>query len=116
MSDPLPKGLSIRNGVVRSQNVGYILACDPKMEQEEVLHTKVFKWDSGRLKGGALNFSAHTCCLISEPEFGLVMVASQGEYGVSTDSSPYAGNIFKTSGPQPKEPRCGAFWSVSKIE
>jgi hypothetical protein len=108
-------GLSIRTGVVRDPTVGYLLACDPKMEEEEVPHTKVFKWSGGTFRSGDLNFNAHSCCVASTPEFALVMLAAEGEYGISTERLPLAGNIFKNSGPKPKIERYGVIRSVTEI-
>ena len=75
MSEQALEGLTIRTGVVRDVATGYILACDPQLEEDEVPHTRVFKWSGGTLRGGNLNFNAHTCCIVSEPQFAVVMLA-----------------------------------------
>jgi hypothetical protein len=90
---PLAK-LSIRDGVVRQPDTGYLLACDPKLEEEGESHTNFFKWHAGTFTPGSLNFNTHTCCIISIPSFALVMVAGFGEYGVTTPNARLAGNIF----------------------
>jgi hypothetical protein len=108
-------GLSIRTGVVRSATVGYLLAGDPHKERQDVLHTRVFKWDSGAFRDGNLNFTASSCCLVANPQFALVMLASEGEYGISPETAPLAGNVFVNSEPRPKKPRYGSLRSVSDI-
>ena len=109
------ENLNIRTAVVRKADLGFILACDPKKEEAEVLHTISFKWKNGVFTRGEANFSAHTCCIIDVPEYGIVKVAAHGEYSVETARGVTAGNIFKRSQPKSKEPRYGTFWSVSEI-
>src|SRR5438552_451154 len=112
MKQKLLSGLSIRSGVVRQPDVGYLLACDPKMEEEEILHTKTYTWKAGRMNEGSLNFSAHSCCIISHPEPAWVMVAGHGEYAVTSKNSKCAGNIFDCDSNRKKY---GAFRSVTDI-
>lgn len=86
--------LTIRDGVVRLPGVGYILACDPKLEEREVPHAFQFKWDAGSFSQGSFNFDAHTICAISDPEPGFVLLAGFGEYAVSTKREKIVGKIF----------------------
>ena len=39
--------LTIRSAVVRGLDIGNILACDLKKEEEDVPHVYIFKWQSG---------------------------------------------------------------------
>lgn len=105
--------LIIRDGVARGSDVGYILACDPKLEENNIPHTIFFKWCDGDLKSGSLNFDAHSICITSEPEFSLVMLASSGDYAVTTPQKKFAGNIFKGL---PKRQKYGSFRLVTGIE
>jgi hypothetical protein len=104
--------LSIRGGTVRQPSVGYILACDPGLEERGIPHAKQFKWNAGTLTEGALNFNAYSCCLVSVPETALVMLAGFGEYGITTHHAKLAGNIF---GDQARRERYGAFRVVTAI-
>lgn len=104
--------LSIRDGVVRTPDTGYILACDPELEEREVAHANQFRWKAGSFSEGSLNFNAHTCCVISVPDVALVMLAGFGEYGITTSKSKEAGNIFDG---QAKRKEYGAFRVVTNI-
>jgi hypothetical protein len=100
-------GFILRTGVVRSRDLGYILAADPQLQEDDQPHTVFFKWSSGQFTRGALNFDAHTCCLATAPELALVMLSGSGEYGVTTASARLAGNVFNDSFPKPTQPRYG---------
>lgn len=105
--------LSVRTGAVQNKNLGYILAADPDKDEEEVLHTHLFECQSGNFKPIEFDFSAHTCCVISSPGAGLVIVAGFGEYGVLIDDDIFEGSIFYE---QPSEFIRGAFREVTTIE
>jgi len=51
--------LLIRSGIVRAPDLGFILACDPKLEDSEIEHTMVFRWKAGAFNQGKAKFSAH---------------------------------------------------------
>ena len=104
--------LNIRTGAVRNSDIGYILACDPEMDENEVLHTNVFRWESGNFEEGFSNFSAHTCCVISVPNPAFIQLAGFGEYGISTAKGNFAGNIFDG---QPEQAKQGVFQIVTEI-
>lgn len=105
-------GLSIRTGVVRNPDTGYILACDPEMEENEIMHTKTFTWKAGHFEEGSLNFNAHTCCLVSVPEPAWVMIAGFGEYAITSKNKSLVGKIFDG---QPKRSEYGMFRVVTEI-
>jgi len=107
--------LTIRSAVVRGLDIGNILACDLKKEEEDVPHVYIFKWQSGSFFESSANFDAHSLCSITVPEPALVFLAPQGEYGVHYKGGSLAGDILDDSQPQPKEPRYGGFRSVSEI-
>ena len=111
-NDPL-KQLSIRAGVVRQEDIGYILACDPKKE-ENVPHVKIFKWHGGKFSESWANFNAHTVCLITDPDLALIFMSLNGNYAIHSEKS-VAGNIFNNSYPPPKQPRYGDIRSISEI-
>lgn len=113
-NNPL-SGLVIRSAVVRQPDLGFILAGDPKKEAQEIPHTIAFRWNSGTFNRGEAKFSAHSCCIIENPEYGVVKIAGPGFYSVETRSGVTAGNIFDDSQPDPKEPRYGDIRSVSEI-
>src|SRR5438477_756257 len=112
--DPL-SGVIIRSGAVRLPTVGYILACDPKREENDVQHTISFTWKAGKFNRGEANFSAHSCCIVQEPEPGLVKVGGSGSYSIETQRGVTPGNIFGDSKPPATEPRFGAIRSSAEI-
>lgn len=112
--DPL-KGLVIRTGVVRLPDFGFILACDPKKEEDEIEHTVIYTWDAGEFFKGETNFDANSGCIIQDPELGFVVTAGTGGYSIRTRDEGASGNIFSNSSPEPEEPRYGQFRSVSEI-
>ena len=105
--------LSIRTGLAWSNNAGYILACNPDIE-EKIPHVKIFQWRSGKLLETWAQFNAHSVCRISLPETGIVFLSSEGFYGIHSSTS-HTGNIFDKSHPDPEEDRYGSFRSVSAI-
>lgn len=109
------KGLLIRTGAVRSPDVGYLLAGDPKREEAEEAHAVFFKWSAGKFTPGAMNFSAHSCCIVTEPALALVCVGPNGHYSITAASGKPVGNIFDNSQPQPQGPRYGSISSVSAV-
>ena len=108
-------GLVIRTAVVRGANIGYILAGNPKLEEEEIDHTVFFKWDSGKFIEGELGFTAHTCCLITKPRFAIVMLSGEGLYGVATAAEQIAENLYEVSDPPDSEERTGDMRWVAEI-
>lgn len=109
-------GLLVRTAVVRNQETGYIFAANPKLEEDEIEHTVFFKWDSGQLIKGSLNYSAITCCLVSLPEWGIMMVEGAGGYGYATASARFHGDIVDEGEPPRSYPRYGGFRYVSEIK
>src|SRR5689334_9233523 len=97
-ANPLAE-LLIRSAVVRSPDLGFILACDPKLEDNEIEHTVVFKWKAGAFSQGRAKFSAHSCCIIEDPQYGVLMISAPGIYSVETRSGVTVGNVFRDSKP-----------------
>ncbi|MBI9091714.1 MAG: hypothetical protein JEZ12_21095 [Desulfobacterium sp.] len=58
MKEKIQSGLRIRTAAVRNSDIGYILACDPEMDEDEILHTNVFRWESGSVEESFSNFRA----------------------------------------------------------
>ncbi|MCP4744828.1 MAG: hypothetical protein GY874_01610 [Desulfobacteraceae bacterium] len=114
MADNPLNNLSIRSGVVRQNDIGYILACNPKTEEDDP-HVKIFKWNNGSFSDGWANFNAHSVCLAKQPELSLVFLSSSGNYSIHSSTST-SDNIFNNSSPQPTNPRYGDIRSVSEIE
>ena len=110
------KNLTIRSAVARSADVGNIIACDLKKEEEDIPHAYIFKWQSGKFTKSESNFDAHSICFISKPEPALVFIASNGDYGIHYSSGTLAGDIFSNSQPHPKVERFGGFRSITTIK
>jgi hypothetical protein len=92
------------------------LAGDPKQQDQEVPHTIAFRWKSGAFNQGKAEFTAHSCCIIEDPEYGVVKIGGSGFYSVETRNGVNSGNIFDDSQPAPETPRYGDIRSVSEIE
>src|ERR1700730_462125 len=102
-------GLVIRTAVVRSPDVGYIYAADPKLEREEIPHAITFKWNAGTFVQGKCNYDAHSACRIETPEFTLVNISGAGYYSVIAASARTSGEIVEDSHPPSKTRRIGRF-------
>jgi hypothetical protein len=103
----------IRGGVVRREDTGYLLACNPNQEETHP-HAKIVKWNLGIFTESTAKFNAHSICLVSKPDVALVFLSSEGFYGVHSKEA-IGGNIFHNSQPRPADPRYGSFRSVSEI-
>src|SRR5690606_28655431 len=114
MAEKFPRSLLIRSGLVWRQGTGYILACDPRKEEESP-HVEIFLWQQGNLARTWAEFNAHSLCRISHPGKGLVYLSSEGFFGVNSQTN-HAGNIFTDSAPPPPNPRYGSFRSVAEID
>jgi len=95
MADKEIAELSIRDGVVREPDHGYILACDPELEADDIAHTHLFKYEAGSFTSGQINFNAHTCCFASSPSHAIVVLDGVGNYGIRLQRDTRFGNIFK---------------------
>jgi|GEM_PF-372254 len=112
MKKKILSGLSIRSAAVRTPNVGYIMAGNPEKDNRGILHTNLFRWESGNFEKSSSNFSAHTCCVATVPVSAFIQLAGFGEYGISTPEGIYAGNVFNK---QPKYAKQGALQIVTDI-
>ena len=72
-------------------------------------------WKSGKFNRGEANFSAHSCCIIQDPELSFVKVGGSGSYSIETQRGVTVGNIFNNSLPRPQKARYGEIRSVSEI-
>src|SRR5262245_18335275 len=107
--------LVIRTAVVRQLDVGYIIACDPKQEKEEIPHAITFRWNAGKFNKGSRNYDAHTGCLIQQPEPGFLDASGQGYYSINTKGGMTSGDILENSAPRPKKRRTASFRSVAEV-
>ena len=114
MTDHPLKGLCIRSGVVWQKDKGFLLACDPKTEEQSP-HAKIVRWHRGVFSHTSAKFNAHSICRIRAPEEALVFACSEGFYGIYTQTRSIGGNIFSDSRPVPKQLRYGSIRSVSGI-
>jgi hypothetical protein len=113
MADHPLQDLRIRSGVVWQKDVGFLLACDPKTEEENP-HAKLFGWQRGTFSQTWAKFNAHSICRIDAPEAALVFLSAEGHYAIHSKTS-IVGNIFNDSRPQPKELRYGSIRTVAAI-
>lgn len=115
MNDRPLQGLIVRTALVRRPDLGFIYACDPKKEENEIPHAITFKWKAGEFLRGECNYDAYSLCVIEAPEAGLIDVSQAGYYSANTRSGMTTGDIFGNSQPPPKKPRLGGIRSVSEI-
>ncbi len=108
-------GLVIRTAAVRLPDVGYIFACDPKKEQDDIPHAYVFRWTPNGVQQGDRNYNAHSICVIEHPDLGYVDVSGQGYYSVNTRAGLTSGDILELSQPPSKKQRTASFRSVAEI-
>jgi len=109
------KGLIIRTAVVYRRNYGFIYACDPKKEKRGVPHVITFAWTEEGFERGDANYDAHSACLITDPDRGIVDVSEAGYYTVNAKSDLATGDIFENSHPTPPTSRARGIRSVSAI-
>jgi len=108
-------GLVVRTAVVVRVDLGFIYACDPKKEEEEIPRTITFRWTSGVFERGECNYDAHTACITQYPEPGLVDASGQGYYSINTRNGMMTGDVFENSQPPPRKRRITGIRSVSEI-
>lgn len=114
LNGPL-QGLVIRTCAARRKDLGFIYAADPALERAEIPHAITFKWKSGVFTRGECNYDAHSICVISKPEAGLVDLSGAGYYSANTASGMTTGEILDNSRPSPPKTRFGGFRSVAEI-
>jgi hypothetical protein len=104
-----------RSAAVISQRYGYIIACDPKQEQQEKPHAYIFSWDDGQIDRGECNYDAHSLCLIEQPKKGLINISEAGYFSVETDDDGVLEDLFTHSMPPPATRRARGLRSVREI-
>jgi hypothetical protein len=108
--------LVIRTAVVVQPDWGYIIACDPEKEREDIPHAITFRWQAGKFHKGDRNYNAHAACLIEKPEPGRLDISGQGYYSVIIRGVMTSGDIFENSQPLPAKRRTASFRSVAAID
>lgn len=106
------KALTFRAGILVKRDFGYLLACDPKMEEDSP-HAKLVVLHDGQLAETWMKFNAHSICAITRPSTGLVAISSDGFFSVFSRSVE-TGNIFKS--PDAGGPHYGSLRSVATID
>jgi hypothetical protein len=93
-AEHLTDQFSIRAGAVRLRDLGYLLAGDDELDEDEVAHTAVFEWDPHAGWGGHdLGWTASAACICDEPKEQLVVVGRLGEFLVFGQGESYEGVI-----------------------
>lgn len=109
-------GLILRTATVRLPQVGFMIAADPELEEEGTPHAVVARWNAGAWSMGDRNYDAHSACIIEQPSPGLVDIAENGYYSVTTRDGMRSGDILDSpKGPRPDSRRVGGFRSVAAI-
>jgi hypothetical protein len=110
------KGLVIRSAAVRLPDVGYIIACDPTKERDDIPHACLFRWRAGVFNMAERNYNSHSLCVTSKPDIGYLEISGQGYYSITLASGTEGGDVFEQSAPPPKKKRTASFRSVAAIE
>lgn len=110
---PLNK-LRLRGGVAWIKRSGYLLAYDPA-EEPKYPHAFLYAWHDGKLSHSWAKFNAHSICRISSPRQAVVIICSEGFYGVFSEMVE-TGNILVSGQFTPTEYRYGSFRSVTAID
>jgi hypothetical protein len=113
MSSPAAEGWLLRTGFAVRAGVGYLLACDPKTEENSP-HAKILVIQDGKKFESWVKFNAHSICRIESPEPGVIVLDGEGFYALF-GKQVHAGNIFNESLSSPPQPRYGSFRSVASI-
>jgi hypothetical protein len=93
-TDRLNEDFSIRTGAVRHRDLGYLLAGDKKLDEDDIEHTAVFEWDPLAGWGGYdLSWTSSSACVCEEPKEQLVVVGRMGEFLVLGQGEHYEGVI-----------------------
>lgn len=109
-------GMVIRTGIVLRRDVGYIYACDPKKEKNNIPHTNIFRYKAGEFAQGACEYNAVSVCEIKRPNPGLVDLSEPGWYSFNTAAGMTTEDIIENSSPPTKKRRISGFRSVVEIE
>jgi hypothetical protein len=112
MTDYL-KNRTIRTGVVRRPDVGYLVACDPTTEDDDP-HADILTWQAGAVSERRVKFNAHSACWVTVPDEALVYLSIPGMFGIQGQVIA-TGNVFTNSQPQPAEPRNSSLRSIAEI-
>ena len=115
MAAQLMKKYGFRTGSVLNKKRGYLLAYDPKLDKKDDFCTFPFTWDGKSFLGGKRNFFATSSCIVDVPESSLMLLSSNGKYGLVSPNLQHTGLIFDESQPASKASRFGDFRSVSAI-
>ena len=114
-SSPLAS-LVIRTAAVRSPELGFILACDPKQIALDTDHTIAFRWKAGNFNSGSAKYNAIALSIVEKPEYGVVKISSGGVYSMETVSGIVVSNVFRDATPARSSKRYGDLRTIRTID
>ena len=93
--DPLTDEFSIRAGAVRLHDLGYLIAGNDKLDEDDVAHTAVFEWDETTKGWGGYDLSwiATSACVCDYPKEQMVAIGRFGQFLVFGQHEEYEGVI-----------------------
>lgn len=109
------QGMSIRAAAVAAPGSGLILGAVRTLAEQDRPHTAVLRLSEGVFERTDVDFSAHSCCVLTDPAEGFVALSATGRYLAVTAQGQQAGNIFEEGSPPPDRVRHGDFRSVASI-
>jgi hypothetical protein len=102
-----------RSGIAIKRGVGYLLACDPKVEENSP-HAKVVAIQGDKRFESWVRFNAHSICRVTTPENGVLVLCSDGFYAFFARQV-HTGNLFTETPAPSKEVRFGSMRSLVAI-
>ena len=108
----LKRGSIIRGGLAITNDIGYILTCDPRREENSP-HCEILLIQQGEIFESQVQFNANSICRIDSPNKGVMVICSEGFYAEYSNAV-YTGNIFNER--DNNSPEYGSFRSISSID
>jgi hypothetical protein len=108
-----PSHVNFRTGALRSKEIGYILAEDENLVEQDASHTVVLTWHKGTYYKHPLQWVAKSCCVVQKPKEQLLAISGDGDFLVFGQGDTLEGRVRKDPGPKDKT---GPFRNVCVID
>jgi hypothetical protein len=94
MALKLKKEWTFRTGAVRSKEIGYVLAANDGVDEDEYGHTAIFQYNKGEEWGQEdLEWITASCCVSQVPKEQMVAVGDAGQFVALGGGEMVEGNI-----------------------
>lgn len=112
MTLAFPASVSFRTGAVRTREIGYLLAEDDEVSEDEVQHTVILTWHNAKWFKHFLSWSAKSACICQIPKEQLIAIGGDGDYVIFGQGDIFEGKIW---GDVDRADKVGPFRSVQNI-